>query len=85
MYIGALCPGPVDTEFNQTANAGGFSAKALSASEVAEYTLRKMYRKKPIIIPGGFMKVAHAVGRLLPDSAQARIVYGFQNKKDNRA
>jgi len=81
VYIGALCPGPVDTEFNATAHAGGFSAKPLSASDVASYTLKKMYAKKTLIIPGGLMKAAHALGRLLPDGVQARLVYGFQNKK----
>ena len=51
VYIGALCPGPVDTEFNSTAGVK-FKLKGISGEFAARYALCKMFKKKPVSIPG---------------------------------
>lgn len=81
VYVSALCPGPVATEFNEIANANGFSAKPLSAKFVADYAIKKMFRKKTIIIPGLTMKLTNYLGGLLPITMQAKLAYYFQRKK----
>lgn len=81
VYIGALCPGPVATEFNKRAKAAGFAAKALSPEYVAQYTLKKMFANKARIVPGAQMQLFTALGPKLPLDLQARIVYATQRKK----
>lgn len=80
IYIGALCPGPVDTGFN---NVAGVAKKlpGLPVDTVANYAVDQMYKKKPIIIPGFFMKCGVFFNKLLPERLQAKIAYNLQSKK----
>lgn len=80
VYIGALCPGPVDTNFNNTANVK-FALKGLISSEVARYAVKKMFTKKTVIIPGTAMKLAKFALRLIPDPLTSAIGYHIQSKK----
>jgi hypothetical protein len=80
VYIGALCPGPVNTEFNDVAKVK-FSIKALEADKVAEYAVDKMFQRKLIIIPGFWMKFVRLSG-LLPRKILLRINYHIQKKKE---
>ncbi len=80
VYIGALCPGPVDTNFNNTANVK-FALKGLVSSEVAQYAVKKMFDRKAIIIPGTAMKLAKFALRLIPDPLTSAIGYHIQSKK----
>ncbi len=64
--VSVLCPGPVDTGFNDRAGVK-FSVKGLSSCEVAAYALRKMFQKKLLIVPGALMKAAKFTGRLAPE------------------
>ncbi|MCI8428016.1 MAG: SDR family oxidoreductase [Lachnospira sp.] len=57
VHICALCPGPVQTNFNKIANVQ-FSINGISASHCAVYGLQKMFQKKLIIIPTFYMKAA---------------------------
>jgi short-subunit dehydrogenase len=61
--ISTLCPGPVRTNFNKTANVE-FELKSLSSAYVAKYGIDKMFKRKLIIIPGLYMKVACFLGRM---------------------
>ena len=45
VHISALCPGPVDTNFNNVANVK-FSVKPMQADDVAKYAIKKMFKKK---------------------------------------
>src|SRR3712207_3650653 len=45
VYIGALCPGPVETEFNKVANSD-FSIKGISAKFCAECAVSGMFKRK---------------------------------------
>ena len=57
VYVGVLCPGPVDTEFNDVASVK-FSLKGLKSSYVAKYAIDKMFKRKLVIVPGKVMKLA---------------------------
>lgn len=80
VIVSCLCPGPVDTNFNNVANVN-FSVKPLNSKEVAQYALIKMFDKKLIIIPGFKMKVTNFFTRLAPTKLAARIAYTIQHKK----
>lgn len=80
VYIGVLCPGPVDTEFNDVANVK-FALKGLSSKYVAEYALEKMFKRKLIIIPGKIMKVARFLTKIIPDKILLKFAYNQQRKK----
>lgn len=81
VYIGALCPGPVNTEFSSTANVK-FSLKGLRSRDVALCAIRGMFRKKLVIVPGLQMKLARMGERFVPDKLLLRIAYHFQKKKE---
>lgn len=80
VYIGALCPGPVNTEFNRTAGVT-FDLRSLPSDKVAEYAVRRMLRGKKIIIPGITIKLGVFFERLLPTALAARISYNIQKSK----
>lgn len=80
VYLGALCPGPVKTGFDDTAGAVQ-AFKSLDVDYVADYAVKQMFRRKGVIVPGAQMKWARAMDALLPDSLLARIAYGLQDKK----
>ena len=80
VYIGALCPGPVMTNFNKVAGVE-FSLKSLSSYEVAEYGIEKMLKRKMLIIPGLQMKLSYIFHRFLPIKLLLKITYHIQGKK----
>lgn len=80
VYIGAVCPGPVDTEFNRRAHVE-FDLKGLSAKYVADYSVKKMFSRKKVIIPGVQMKAVKFLVRFAPDSLLLRIAYNTQRRK----
>ena len=80
VYIGTLCPGPVDAEFNDVANVK-FSIQSLNSHDVAEYAINQMFKRKLIIIPGWKMKFI-VFSRLLPRKLLLRINYNIQKKKE---
>lgn len=81
VYIGVLCPGPVDTEFNSVANTN-FSLKGLSAKYVADYAIKKMFQKKLIIVPGIKIKFACSMNKFIPRKLLLKITYNIQKKKE---
>ncbi len=78
--ISALCPGPVNTNFNKVAH-GEFSIKEASPEKVAKYAIDKMFKKKMIIVPTLRMKLAVFGVRLIPYRLQLIIAYHIQGKK----
>ena len=80
VYIGCVCPGPIDTEFNSVAE-GSKKIKSRTAAEIAEYSLKKMFRGKLTIIPGIEVKLSALSAKLLPVKLIMRITYGIQKKK----
>ncbi len=80
VYIGCLCPGPVDTEFNKVANVE-FALKGISAEKCANYAITKMFQRKVTIVPSFLMKLATLAGKLAPTGMAVRIAAGQQKKK----
>ena len=80
VYVGCLCPGPFDTEFNEVAGVK-FSLKSLSKEFVASYSLNKMFKKKEIIIPGFQIKLIVIISKILPRKLLTHINYYNQQKK----
>lgn len=78
--VSCLCPGPVDTNFNNVANVK-FSVKPLKADYVAKYAVDKMFNNKMLIIPGLKMKLAKFFGRFLSDKKLMAITYRIQRRK----
>ena len=80
VYVGALCPGPVDTEFNNVAKVN-FSLKSLNSDYVAEYAIKNMFKNKKIIIPGVKFKVGMYLSKILPLNIKLKYIYSIQSKK----
>ena len=78
--ISVLCPGPVDTNFNDRANVK-FKMKALAPEYVAKYAIDKMFKKKLIIIPSVSVKIGMFFMKLLPIKLALKITYKFQERK----
>ena len=79
VVVSALCPGPVDTEFNDVAGVS-FGLPSISALECARYGLRHLFNGKTIIVPGATMKAATAMAKLLPRRLVVSVA-GHQQKK----
>lgn len=79
IYIGALCPGPVDTEFNKVSNAV-FNMRSMQADEVAKYAIDKMLKGKMIIVPGFKTKMLIFVSRFLSEKTKLKLAYNSQRK-----
>ena len=80
VHISALCPGPVDTEFNKVAN-GTFKTKSADSKYVAKYAIDKMFKGKLIIVPTFYMKLSLLAAKLAPRKLMLRIVYSIQDNK----
>ena len=81
VYIGALCPGPTDTEFNDVAKVK-FMTKSLSSEYVARYSIDNMLKRKVIIIPGFMNKMSVFFTRFISRKRMLKIVYNIQRKKE---
>ena len=80
VWVCALCPGPVDTEFNEVADAS-FSISGISAEYCAKYAVRKMFERELVIVPGAGIKAGVAASRLIPTRLYLKAANSFQTKK----
>lgn len=80
--VSALCPGPVDTNFNNVAG-GHFNTKSLSSDYVAKYAIDKALKGKMIIIPGSMIKLAMFFQRFMPYRILLKMTYNIQKNKTN--
>lgn len=80
VYVSALCPGPVQTEFEQVANVK-FAMKGKSSMEVARSAIDGMFAQKAQIIPGKLMKVGYALCKLMPLVVLLEASYHIQKRK----
>lgn len=80
VYIGALCPGPVNTEFNDVAKVK-FAVKAQESEEVVRYAIKKMFKRKIVIIPGITNRLGVYLSKLLPLKLKLKICYNIQKRK----
>ncbi|SEK33012.1 hypothetical protein SAMN02910377_00617 [Pseudobutyrivibrio ruminis] len=77
--VSALCPGPVDTEFNDRADVV-FALKGISPEKCVAEALKGMDRGKTIIVPGFGMRLAMTFQHLLPIPILVKLT-GHQQKK----
>lgn len=80
IYIGCLCPGPVDTEFNKVANVK-FALKGISAFVCANYAVTQLFKRKITIVPALKMKLLIGVSRFIPQKIYIRIAAKQQRRK----
>ncbi len=80
VYVGALCPGPVDTEFNDV-SGGEFAQKGISAKECALAAVSEMFKGNDTIIPGSMAKALYGASKLSPPRLTLKIVSKYQNTK----
>ncbi len=80
VHISVLCPGPVDTNFNNVAGVK-FGVKPLPSNYVAKYAIDQMLKEKMLIIPGFKIKCAKFFGRFVSDKCLLRLAYRIQKKK----
>lgn len=80
VIVSALCPGPVDTKFNDVAKVK-FNMKPLTAEYVAKYTIKKLSKGKKVIIPGKISKLIYLASKIIPDRILLESAYRAQTKK----
>ena len=80
VHVSALCPGPVDTEFNKNADVI-FALKGISAKQCVAECLSGMERHKTIIVPSLRMKAATFFQHFVPMPLLIKMVAGQQKKK----
>ena len=79
--LSLLCPGPINTNFNNVANVK-FKAKGLSSEYVAKYAVDKMLKNKFIIIPGVGIKCTKLFAKILPTALLEEFCYHIQVAKN---
>ena len=78
--ISVLCPGPVNTNFNNIAEVN-FSIKGLSSDYVTSYAINKMFKNKLVIIPGFTNKLAKMACKISSLKLQLKVDYRIQKRK----
>lgn len=78
--ISVLCPGPVQTNFNNVAKVQ-FSTRGLTSDYVAKYAIDKFLKGKEIIIPGILIKLVYAFNKILPRKIMSEFAYYTQRAK----
>lgn len=84
IYVTAVCPGPVDTEFFCKAEKYGrtMSVKKLTmvtAQRVVKEAIRASYRKKTISVCSLPIKMFHSMTKLLPHGPILRLLGGLRS------
>ncbi len=83
VVVSALCPGPVDTEFNQVAHVK-FALKSISAEKCVSIALKKLKSGKGIIVPTFKLRAGMLLARLAPPDFVVRIAGKQQEKKSGK-
>lgn len=78
--LSLLCPGPVNTNFNNVAGVK-FNLSSLSSDYVAKYAIEKMLKGKFMIVPGWQIKMARVMAKIVPNNILAKAVFGMQERK----
>lgn len=80
VHICVCCPGPVNTNFNNTANVK-FSLKSKSSEFVAKKAIEGMFKRKVVICPGISEKLIKLSRKLFSDKLLGEVAYRIQSKK----
>ncbi len=81
--ITVLCPGPVDTNFNNRAGVT-FSFKPITPEYAAEYGLNKAFAGKLIAIPTLTVQAGVFASRFVPYRLLSSVTYNIQKSKDTK-
>lgn len=81
--VSALCPGPVNTNFNDVANVR-FCLSGLSPEYVAKYAVDNALKGKMIIIPGFTMKATRFFEHFASEKLITKISYNVQKRKNGK-
>ena len=76
--VSSLCPGPLDTEFFERANANK-PKTATSPDKAAKYAVKKFLRGKKTIVPGFYNRLA----RLVPAGIKTRFIAKIKKTRGN--
>ena len=82
VVVSLLCPGPVNTKFNEKMNID-FSVKSMDSKYVAKYAIDNMLKGKNIIVPGAKIKFVKNVSKFMPSRFVNKINYNIQKSKKN--
>ena len=80
VYVGCLCPGPVDTEFNDVADVE-FALPGISAEYCVRAALAGIAKRETVIVPSLPVRAGTTLVRFLPRSLAVRITGGQQARK----
>lgn len=80
VQISILCPGPVNTNFNNIANVK-FHMREANSQKVAEYAIKKMEQGRFYIVPGLDVKLARFGAKISPTPLISKITYMVQKRK----
>ena len=80
VYVGCLCPGPVDTEFNAVANVE-FALRGITPEYCVRCALDGIARRKTVIVPSPLVAAGMTLGRFLPRPVYIKIAAHQQRKK----
>ena len=80
VQISILCPGPVNTNFNNVANVK-FHMREASSYNVANFAIKKLLKGKFYIVPGWDVKLGIFFSHFVPSSFVAKITYKVQKRK----
>lgn len=75
-----LCPGPVNTNFNQVAGVN-FKIAGKSSKFVAKYAIEKMFKGKLMIVPGISIKMVRVLAKISPTAMVEEVAYHMQVAK----
>lgn len=78
--VSALCPGPVNTNFNKVADVK-FAIPGQSSDFVARYTVKKMKKKRTLIFPSFGVFLYRHICKIIPEQLSGYINYYMQNRK----
>ena len=81
VHVSVLCPGPVATEFSETARVK-FLIKAYSSEKLAEHAVREMFAGKLLITDNCFTRSLIMLSKCVPDCVLAFGARMVQSKRE---
>ena len=82
VHVSMLCPGPVATEFSETARVK-FLFKAYSSEKLAEHAVREMFAGKLLISDNCFTRSLILLSKFVPDCVLAFGARMVQSKREH--
>ncbi len=77
VVVSALCPGPVQTEFEAVAGVD-FASVGMKSETVAQYAICKLFKGKTVIVPGILFKIGRMLAKFLPEQWLLSAAYVIQ-------